>query len=277
MGASQSRINKASENLQALHKNVDSLYDQIEREANRLEKDITGDNFAGIDFTKKDQLCDRLTYHYVDQLEKLFPVETIEGVAERLQLGIVPKPETEIMVNHKRGRCEAIVSFYKQKLQLLDETKKELLKCKEMEKKIYNDLSGKLRSLEIKSRKWMDVYRDLDKFNKAIIYQYSQTNRILEDIRSVKTQKDLNDVSARVRNYLKRTVGICANYEQDLLKFSDDVLARGTEEGSGETERTPKGKEEVGSSVGPSSNGPAMNQPPMNRPSTGIVTGTVEK
>nr|QBK91472.1 MAG: HNH endonuclease [Pithovirus LCPAC302]QBK91549.1 MAG: SH3 domain protein [Pithovirus LCPAC302] len=216
MGGTQSvqdQINKATGKIAALHTNITEIQKIIIAEADKLVDDITTLNYDNPEF------CDQLGYHYVDRLKTHFPVKVLEGVSDRLQLGLVPQ-ENDVMVTYKDQVCKNIVAFYKKKIFLIEQIKKELPICISMESEVFSDLSDKLQSEGINTEKWIDVYKKVQQFNKDIKYRYSQIENSVGKIRAVQTWPKLNLISKNVINLLQGTTGMCKRYKTDLLRFA---------------------------------------------------------
>ena len=220
MGSNQSvsqKIASAKSNIGELHKQVDQLEEQINKEIVRMESQIDAANYTNLN-----EICDQIGYHYVDLLSSHFPVKTLENYG-RVKLGLVPKPESSEMENYKQTVCKSIVEFYKKKLFILAYVKKELPKCKEQETEIYSNLSDKLQRQGINTDKWIDVYKKIQQFNKNIKYQYSQINNSLGKIRNARSWNVLNTETKRVINLVNQTNSVCMRNKSDLLRFNQTM------------------------------------------------------
>jgi len=222
MGQSQSiqgKISDAQKNIEGLHNDVNRLNQLIIQEVIKLEQDI-----ANAKYTDLNDLCDQIGYQYVDRLSAHFPVTTLEGYG-RIKLGLEAKPVTDSMENYKQSVCKNIVAFYKKKLFLLEQIRKETPKCQEQEKMVYQDLSSKLRQEGIDTAQWMDVYKKVQGFNKDIKYQYSKISNSVNKIREAQTWAQLNAASKDTIDLLTNTNNICTRYQADLNRFAQAVSA----------------------------------------------------
>lgn len=130
MGASQSldeQIRDAKDSIDNLHGNISNLDTMIKREVNRVETQIQNYNYTDLD-----EVCDKLEYYYVDKLNSMLPIKTLENYG-RVHLGLKVEPITNDMEAYKNNVCKAIVTFHRKKLFLLSQIKQELPKCKAQE------------------------------------------------------------------------------------------------------------------------------------------------
>ena len=218
MGTSQSvpqQIKSAEDNINSLHNDIDKIQQEIIEEGNRLVEIMTNRDY--LDYK---ELCDQISYHKVDELKDHFPIQTLNNI--RYKLGLVPKPETDEMVENKETICKSIVDFYVRKVHLIKSIQNELPQCRTMENKIYNELSDKLKREGIKTEEWVNVYKKVEKFNKDIKSRNTQIKNSLEQIRKAQTQPELTRASKNVTNLLQNTTGMCKTYETDLLRFSEE-------------------------------------------------------
>lgn len=216
MGQAQTteqKVNTAKSNIENLHIEVQKLEQVINQEVDKLEKDI-----ANANYTDLNKLCDQIGYQYVDRLSSHFPITILEGYG-KIKLGLQPQPVTENMENYKQSVCKNIVAFYKKKLFLLEQIRKETPKCQTMERSVFNNLSEKLRSEGIDTEQWLEVYKKMQKFNKDIKYQYSKISNSVQKIRNSQTWAQLNSTSKDTIELVNDTNSICTRYQADLNRF----------------------------------------------------------
>lgn len=227
MGGTQSveqRTQKATEEIEGLHDQIVELQNQILREGDELIQDITK-----VEYTDADSLCNIIDYHYVDRLVSHFPIKAIEGVSDRLQLGVVPKPETQAMIDYKKEVCMNIAQFYKKKILLINQIKQELPKCVEMESEIHRDLATKLQEQGINTSEWLNVYKKVQDFNKDIKTRYGQIDRLVADVKRAQTWPALNTVGKNLANLLGSTNTMCRRYQSDLSRFEANLTRESPE------------------------------------------------
>ena len=210
--SSQQQIQSAKNNIEQLHRDVDLLQQNINREVGNLEKRI-----ADSGYTNLEEICNKIEYHYVDLLNGHFPIKTLQGYG-RIKLGLIP-PMTNDMKTDKLNVCKSIVAFYKKKLFLLGQISRDLPACRQKEKEIYTDLSNKLQREGINTDRWVAVYKKIQQFNKDIQYQYTQISGTIEKIREAQTWPQLDAQGQAVVNLLTQTNGICSRYQVDLHRF----------------------------------------------------------
>ena len=210
--SSQQQIQSAKNNIEQLHRDVDVLQQNINKEVSNLEKRI---NDSG--YTNLDEICNKIEYHYVDLLYGHFPIKTLQGYG-RIKLGLIPTMTNDMKAD-KLNVCKSIVAFYKKKLYLLGQISRDLPACRQKEKEIYNDLSGKLQREGINTDRWVTVYKKIQQFNKDIQYQYTQISGTIEKIRAAQTWQQLDAQGQAIVNLLTQTNGICSRYQVDLHRF----------------------------------------------------------
>lgn len=213
----QQKVNTAQSTIENLHVDVKRLEQIINQEVAKLERDISNANYTNLE-----ELCDQIGYQYVDRLSAHFPITTLEGYG-RIKLGLEPKPTTEGMENYKQSVCKNIVAFYKKKLFLLEQIKKETPKCQVQEKTVFDNLSEKLRKEGIDTEQWMDVYKKVQQFNKDIKYQYSKIGNSVQKIRDAQNWAQLNSASKDTIELLNNTNTICTRYQSDLNRFATTI------------------------------------------------------
>ena len=84
MGGSQSinqQIDNAKNNINNLHQEVDKLYNNINNEGDRLVGIITDRSY-----TDYIELCNKITYHKVDELHSHFQIDILKEVRKLLRL-----------------------------------------------------------------------------------------------------------------------------------------------------------------------------------------------
>jgi hypothetical protein len=232
-------VSSYDKNIQGMHNDVDSLFNRINEEANRIINLILENKY-----NDRDTVCSKLGYQKVDELSNSFNVTTLEGISHRLgtisstdDYGKQKKhPSIEnsnlkhsSLETHKKQVCLDIVNFYINKINLITSIQRELPKCKDMEEKVYNNLKSELDSKNINEEEWLNIYNRLEKFNKDIKTRYQLIEVELDKIRSAKKMRDLDIISNNVNNILKKTNSICQSQASSFPSYSSPSSSRVTQ------------------------------------------------
>ena len=199
--------------IDGYHTDIDFIMQNLNSEAERIIKLISDRKY-----TDRGKLCTKLAHIKVDELSDFFPIQTLSDV--RYKLGIVAENTPELESNKKRV-CTDIVNFYLRKIYLITTIQKELPKCKDIEQQIHNNLKDKMANQDLSEDEWISIYTKLEKFNKDITKRYRLYQRELERIRLAQSDSELRDISKTTLSIISKTNGICKNYENDLVQYSD--------------------------------------------------------
>jgi hypothetical protein len=235
MGAAQTveqKIGTATGNIDSLHTEIDVAMKEINGRANWLIGEIKRRNYNTPD------LCNKLTYHRVGELTSHFPLYTIEETVSQYpspvlrgvqyRLGVEPEIAQDVTLlalePEKKRVCNSIINFYKRKIDLVQQIVRELPKCQKMERQITDDLSQKLQGADIDKPEWINVYNQVQKFNKTIKSNYSKIERALINVQEAQTVQQLNRVAKNVPKLLSSTTATCETYKNQLLQFSEPLV-----------------------------------------------------
>ena len=64
--------------------------------------------------------------------------------------------------------------------------------------------------------RWVEVYKKLEKFNKDILFKYTQINNNIQRIMDTKNMEELQRISKSANISLGNTTSMCKNYANDL-------------------------------------------------------------
>ena len=211
MGGSQS-VEDANKDIRKFHRENSIIYNNILQRGKKIVNEITE---AGYD---DKGVCDRLGYHYVDKLNSFFDVVVMKGVADKIQLGLVPeeKEETEGMENYKKKLCTKIVDFHMTKIKAIQNIREKLPLCLEKEKKVFEVLSKLSKETDINTENWMSVYKKLKQFNSTIKSKYSNIDNMVEKIRKANTEPKLTRAINEANSVLNSANTVCEKYETEL-------------------------------------------------------------
>ena len=216
MGASSSsfeeNLQEKTSNINATKNQIDRAFNQINQEANRIISMIVTKGF-----NDREKVCSQLGYQKVDELSSFFSLSTLEGV--RYRLGIIPQDNLELE-KKKQKVCLDIVNFYLKKINLIENIKRELPKCRNIENSIYNGLSERLKSENVRDQEWLVIYNKMNKFNEEIKARYGLIERELERINSATTMREIDSIAQTTNSILAKTNSICKTYENDLIPYA---------------------------------------------------------
>ena len=212
MGGTQS-VEKAQKKIGGLHSDIDGLVDKIQKEGDDVVQYI-----IKMDYDKRDELCQKLEYHYVDILKSQFPIKVLTGVElaqgtgnRRVQLGMkLPEDILTDLTLDKTQICQNIVDLFKTKIEIIGKLQKAVPDCKVRERKIYENLSAKMKAeSSINTEKWGDAYKRMTKFNKDIKSSYTKIYNMIDAVLNAKTKKQVDSLHKKAVGLIARTSQMC--------------------------------------------------------------------
>jgi hypothetical protein len=228
MGGTQS-VEKAQADISKLHTEIDNLTGKIQREGDKAVDEITSKGYDS-----RETLCQQLAYHYVDRLKNQFPVQTLQGVGKRLQLGLVPQGNDlrdgttgKTLVEYKDQICTGIVNLFLKKIDAIQKIQGAIPACAAEEREIYDVLSGKLRDEpNINTDKWANAYTRVSKFNKSIKSSYAKLNGMIDKIRKANTRPKVDSLHKETIRLINDTNKMCEGYKSDLFELRKDIASK---------------------------------------------------
>lgn len=210
MGGVQS-VSDAKDDITKLHSENSDILNKIIQRGDQIVKEI---ETKGYD--EQEKLCDRLQYHYIDELNDLFSTVVMKGLGDKIKLGLSPR-ETESMQDYKLRICTNVVNFHLQKIRTIAELNKSLPYCSKMEKEIFAGLSEKSKKEDINSERWGKVYKEVKSFNYYIKTRYNKIYTAINKIREAKNEPSLKRAINNANKLMGDTNVRCNSYKNELF------------------------------------------------------------
>lgn len=193
------------------HNNLNDLFNNIQAESNRIINLILGRNYTDRDF-----ICSKIGFEKVNELGNTYEVYHLNNIREKL--GLITLDDTDIknMEHHKKQICLDIVNFYVKKINLISNIQKELPFCKKIENETYEQLEGKLGDKDITQEEWLNIYNQMQNFQKNIHNNYNIINEYIEKIKSAENISELDGLTRKINNLLDRMNSMCQISEEKI-------------------------------------------------------------